>query len=486
VTATVRTRIVVVAYDKVGPQMAGPAIRAFEMARVLATEHEVLLLSKHEPERVGVGFEIRGFGDGGQCLREAIAWCDVVVSFGFLLVQFPEIVTLGKIIVVDAYDPFHLEVLVQRASEPLDVQLREHAGALGPMNHQLQHGDFFLCASERQRDLLFGMLASLNRVNPHTYAQDPTYHELLAVVPFGLPAAPPAATTRVLRGVRAGFADDDIILIWAGGLYEWFDPLSLIEAVAKVGRPDVKLFFMGLTHPNPDVPEMSMGQRAVALAKRLRVLDVTVFFNEGWVPYDERVSYLLEADIGVSTHFEHIETAFSFRTRMLDYLWTGLPILASEGDHFAQLVRTEGLGAAVPVGDVDAIAAAIQHLSDPAARRTARAAIADVAAAMTWERVTAPLLEFCRSPHHAADREGGRVPRPPEAEHLYTSLDLALAHARAMEQRVADLEWTLSESQAEMSALRNAPQRRESTPAARLVHTLRRARSRANGWRRSR
>ena len=39
------------------------------------------------------------------------------------------------------------------------------------------------------------------------------------------------------------------------------------------------------------------------------------------MPYDERADYLLDADVGVSTHFPHIETEFSFRTRILDYLW---------------------------------------------------------------------------------------------------------------------------------------------------------------------
>ena len=46
-----------------------------------------------------------------------------------------------------------------------------------------------------------------------------------------------------------------------------------------------------------------------------------MFFNEDWVAYDDRQNYLLEADVGVSTHLDHVETEFSFRTRILDYLW---------------------------------------------------------------------------------------------------------------------------------------------------------------------
>jgi hypothetical protein len=43
--------------------------------------------------------------------------------------------------------------------------------------------------------------------------------------------------------------------------------------------------------------------------------------------------------VGVSTHRDHLETRLSFRTRMLDYIWAGLPIVCTDGDHFASLVR---------------------------------------------------------------------------------------------------------------------------------------------------
>ena len=52
-----RTRVLVVTYDKIGPRMAGPAIRSYELARALAREHDVLLACRHEPERDGDGFE---------------------------------------------------------------------------------------------------------------------------------------------------------------------------------------------------------------------------------------------------------------------------------------------------------------------------------------------------------------------------------------------------------------------------------------------
>ena len=43
--------------------------------------------------------------------------------------------------------------------------------------------------------------------------------------------------------------------------------------------------------------------------------DKLVFFNSGWVPYDERVNFLLEADVGVSTHLPRPEAVYSVRAR---------------------------------------------------------------------------------------------------------------------------------------------------------------------------
>jgi hypothetical protein len=149
---------------------------------------------------------------------------------------------------------------------------------------------------------------------------------------------------------------------------------------------------------------MLMYERTVALADELGLRDRTVFFNDAWVPYAERQDYLLEADIGVSTHYESIETLFAFRTRLLDYLWAGLPMIVSSGDTLSELVAEHDLGYVVAPGDVAGLAAAIVKLAGEPDRRATRAdAMAEVRARFTWERTLEPLVNFCRNPYHAAD-----------------------------------------------------------------------------------
>ncbi|MGH8897422.1 MAG: glycosyltransferase [Egibacteraceae bacterium] len=402
-----RNRVLIVTKDVLSERMAGPAIRCWEMATLLAREHEVTLAST-EPVQLSTSLFRTVRVDSGlvsALLRET----DVVIFQGFVLHQFPQIADSDVPVLVDIYDPFHLEGLTLRKDDPPIERFVTAKSDVGVLNKQLERGDFLVCASEKQRDFWLGQLAAVHRINPATYDHDESLRSLLAVAPFGLPEARPVKTDKVLRGVLPGIDESDFLLLWGGGIYEWFDPLTLIRAVGEVVKTyeDVKLYFMGSAHPNPAVPKMKMAARAQELAAKLGLLGTHVFFNPDWVPYERRADYLLEADLGVSTHFEHIETAFSYRTRILDYLWASLPILATEGDSLSRMVNEHGLGLVVPPEDVDALAHALERLrNDRDLYEACKANVEALAPEMTWERSLAPIVDFCRNPRRAPDRVG--------------------------------------------------------------------------------
>ena len=399
------SKVVVATGDVLGDRIAGPAIRAWQIAEVLAAAgHEVQLVTILECAASSDRFTVRHVEDPD--LRELEAWCETLIFQGSLMHEHPWLRDSTKPLVVDVYDPFHLELLEQARDEGEDRRRDIVHNAVVVLNDQLRRGDFFLCASEKQRDLWIGSLASLGRVNTATYDGDETLRRLIAVAPFGLDAAPPVRTGPGVKGVVDGIGRQDKLLLWGGGIYNWFDPLTLIRAVEILAeeRDDVRLFFMGLAHPNPRVPTMRMAVAAERLAADLGLLGRSVFFNQGWVPYGERANVLLDADLGVSTHLDHVETAYSFRTRLLDCLWAGLPQVATLGDSLAELIEAEGLGLTVPAGDAEALAVAIGRLLDDAELAGhARAAAARVAAGFTWPTVLAPLTAFCADPRRAAD-----------------------------------------------------------------------------------
>ena len=400
-------RILVVTLDILGEKMAGPAIRTWEISARLAAEgHQVRLVTFADCHRRGSGFMVARTTVEG--FRREVESADIVIIQGYIAATFPWLKEAGQKIVIDLYDPFHLESLEVEKYQPLADRDAALARALAELGAQVARGDFFICASEKQRDLWLGHLAAAGRINPVTYDADPSLRSLIDVVPFGTSDDPPAQTHHPIKGTIPGIGEHDPVVIWGGGVYNWFDPLSVVQAIDKVRAtvPNVRLFFLGMKHPNPDVPEMDMALRTRQEADRLGLTGTTVFFHEDWVVYEDRINYLMDADIGISTHFDHIETAFSFRTRILDYLWAGLPIVCSAGDSFGALVERRELGATVPVGDVEALADSIvEILTDHERTAQIRRRVAQVAETFRWRRSLQPLTRYCADPQRAADYE---------------------------------------------------------------------------------
>lgn len=409
----VRPRVLLVLWDVVGETMAGPAIRYWEMARVLSREVAVTLAARAVAGQPPAEFVLVAYGDQPERLRALVEQHEVIVTQGFVLHHFPFVGESGRVLVVDLYDPFTLEGLVLRRERPRSERWQVHDSDLEILNVQLRRGDFFLCASERQRDYWLGMLAANGRLNPDCYDADPTFRSLIDVVPFGLPAEPPRSSRPVLKGVYPGIAPTDRVILWGGGVWEWLDPLTAIRALALVRaeHPEVKLFFLGTRSPNPDVPEMPILQAARALSRELGLLETAVFFNETWVPYHERAGYLLEADIGLSLHRPHLEARFAFRTRLLDYIWAGLPIICTRGDDLAEQIAAAGVGVVVDPECPEQVAGAIRALlAEPDARAMRADRFARLRADLTWERAVEPLRRFCLNPRPAPDR--GRPTAP--------------------------------------------------------------------------
>jgi glycosyltransferase involved in cell wall biosynthesis len=305
---------------------------------------------------------------------------------------------------VDGYDPHTLETLALWADQPLRVRIDRHGERLAILQYQCQAGDFFICASERQRDWWLGVLELCGRINPHTYDDDPTLRDLIDTVPYGLPSEAPQATRPVLRSVWPGITKQDVVLLWGGGLWEWLDPLTAVRAARRLIDRNlaVRLVFPGARHPNRAVPEMPMRAQTLALADELGLTGQHVFFGD-WVPYQDWPAVLLEADLGLALHPNTAEAHLAYRSRVLDYVWAGLPMVVTRGDVLSEVVDRRGLGRVVDYGDDAGVADAIEALLERP-RSAWQERFAAARAEMTWERAARPLVEFCRNPRRTSDR----------------------------------------------------------------------------------
>ncbi len=415
--------LLIISHDIVGPQMAGPGIRYFHLARVLAAQQPVTLAVPGAPRGLpppdlgDVPFAVTVYRPGDWAsLAAPVAGADVILLPGDTAAAFPQWATVDAALVIDGYDPVIAEWLAVHAHLSLADQAGLWRARLAQQTAQFRLGDFYICAGERQRDWWLGQLEAHGRINPATMHADPSLRALVDVVPYGLPAGSPVAGKPVIKGVWPGIGPADRVILWGGGLWPWLDPLTAIRAVDRLrhDRAEVRLVFPGTRHPNPAVAEMP-NHRAAAmqLAGELGLTDRFVFFGD-WVPYADWPGVLRESDVALSLHFDTVETRLAFRSRVLDYLWAGLPVVMTAGDATAELVAGYGVGRVVPPGDDAAVAAALTALLDEDPR--VRTPGFDRAhRELTWEAAAAPLAAFCRNPRRAPDRDGWLPPTVAEA-----------------------------------------------------------------------
>ena len=371
--------------------MAGPAIRVWEFANILSKNHEVVILSANKPELAGNSFKI--FKYTTKKLKTELKTADFLITQKVTLKTAIFAKKNNVKIILDAYDPITVEALEQKRNDKTEDRNGVNKILLLEQGLSFYFADSVICASEKQRDFWLGVMSSLNRLTPEEYDRDMSLRKLIDIVPFGLTKKPPKKNQTNILEKKFGINKSDFILIWGGGIWNWFDPLTLIKAVKEASDSvPVKLVFMGLDHPNENIPRMQMASEAVELSKSLGLYNKNVFFNHGWVNYKERANYLLSADAGVSTHFDHLETRFSFRTRILDYMWAELPIIATKGDSFSSIIEENSLGIVVDYTDVASVKQAITSLyKEKKNYQTYKENISTLKKQYYWENCIKPL-----------------------------------------------------------------------------------------------
>ena len=370
------TRVLLVCPEPLGHgQPAGIGIRFLEIERVLKADgHSVTLVSQDA-----------GGLDPSAILRQSETH-DVAVVQGHAANDFFAH-ACPMPVVVDLYDPFIIENLHYYASRGSEVFTHDHATLV----RSLLRGDFFLCASEAQRLFYAGMLLAVGRVNPITFQSDPALQSLIAIAPFGVP--PPRERTQ---------ADEPRVLF--GGIYDWYDPILAIDAVAaaRESLPRISLTFT--RHPNPELTPQGKTAEAMQYVKR-RGFEAFIHF-EPWFAYERRAEFFDRFALALITFPRSLETELSMRTRVYDYLWGGLPVVSSPAPGTDEIVERYGCGIIVDSSSPRAFADAIlRAIADRNMIAGTRKFVLD----HQWPEALKPLRDFCRTPRVDTNKEAFAV-----------------------------------------------------------------------------
>ena len=365
------SRILLVCPEPLGhAQPAGIGIRFLEIEKVLRADgHEVTLLSAPvEPADI----------------VQHSSNSDVAVVQGHIANDFfahaRPIPT-----VVDLYDPFIIENLHYYESRGAEVFTHDHATVV----NSLLRGDFFLCASEAQRLFWLGMMLAVGRLNPATFESDPNLDSLIRIAPFGVP--PPRE--------RAAANEPRVLF---GGVYDWYDPILAIDAIAAARQSLPKISLTFTRHPNPDLTPQGKLAEAMRYAKKLEFIRF-----EPWFEYERRAEFFDRFALALLTFPQSLETELSMRTRVYDYLWGGLPIVSSPAPGTDEILKRYRCGIVVEESTPRAFAAAI--LQAFAKQNALRSATRDFVREHQWPEALQPLREFCRKPRVDPQKESFAV-----------------------------------------------------------------------------
>lgn len=361
------SRVMLVCPEPLGHgQPAGIGIRFLEIARVLQNDgHDVTTLA---PDLIGLTPE--SFLATSRRSDVAVVQGHVANAFFQHADSIPT--------VVDLYDPFIIENLHYFAERGAEVFQHDHATLM----NSLVRADFFLCASEAQRMFYLGALLACGRLNPELFEKDPELESLIALAPFGVPAhRQPSTANRPF----------DILF---GGIYDWYDPILAIDAVALV--PNATITFTH--HPNPDLTPQGKLAEAMEHVRRKKYAHVRF---EPWAPYEQRAEFFARFSMALLTFPRSLETDLSMRTRVYDYLWCGLPIVTSSAPGTDEILARYDCGIVVGEDTPRAFADAILRVDRERMTRGAMRFVDE----HQWDRTLAPLRAFVRAPRIERTKE---------------------------------------------------------------------------------
>jgi glycosyltransferase involved in cell wall biosynthesis len=354
--------VVVATPDVVGERMAGPGIRALHLARELARHTPTTLIAKLENfSDSGLRAIDRDSSEAEEALRSA------AVLIGQPARGFRRRRRQQRL-VLDLFDPLVLELRELYGHLPSFRQRVHLAAEWSRLTYALRRGDLLIAATPKQRQFYDQLRSS-----------DAPWID----VPFGID----------LAEVRPCKPPHDNLVVWGGGLWEWLDPGTAVDAVLRLNARGLRcnLLFLGGSHPNRDVVDRRRKDR---LGQLVAAGGPFVSVNPDWVPYRERLSWLRSGKIAIMLHRPTEEAEYSIRTRLFDAIAAAVPVIATERGFAAELVSAEGIGLVVPAGDVEAVAAAIERLlTDDAFYASCVQNLERIRPRFSWSVVTRPLID---------------------------------------------------------------------------------------------
>ncbi len=284
-------------------------------------------------------------------------------------------------------------------------QKQLHQYIASSFNLSLMISDKIFCRDKQVKTLLWGSLTSLGRLNLDNYLQHKKLSNIIEEAPFGMEKNIPKHKKDIYRGKYKNINQDDFLLIWNGGVWNWNDGQTLVRVMKKLSKDKIKLIFQGFKHPDKDQKLSLEAKRTLRVAKNQALINKNVFFSEQWIPFRQRGNYLTECDVGVVSSPDIPEANLFLKTRIYDYLWAELPVILNDCEAFAPIIEAKGLGLVVKTGNgQDWVRKICELKRNKDLRNRIIRNIRDYKKELTWSKTLKPVEEYLDSPSKLKDK----------------------------------------------------------------------------------
>lgn len=267
----------------------------------------------------------------------------------------------------------------------------------------LLRADHFSVCSESQRLALAGELGAAGRMN----AENCAVRNLIVPISADVPYTEPFKLTDPDYLVKRGVPRDARIIFSSGGFNTWVDEESLFRGVDSVLGTDPNAWFVmtgGAIEGHVTVVFERFCERVAASPHRDR------FLMLGWVPTTEWVDALLLSHVAVNMDRWSWEGELGYRTRLLGWMWAGIHIVTTSSNKFIDEFEKEGLLRVV--GHVPHFVSEVRKALDIPKRTDLDQVHLLLRQKFMSQSNFIHLLQWCRDPKRAPDRQHGPVSNP--------------------------------------------------------------------------
>jgi hypothetical protein len=325
-------------------------LRLSEIAQPLSRRYTVRVLAPPSVNPVHVGDAEIVSGEG--CAEGAIASADAVMFFDTPKREnIEQAVALRKLIIGECRAPIehmHFPSLLKH-EDPTG----EHQRFLNTYRRQVEVSHHFLCRSRSERSAMLAVLCAAGRILPADLARSRTLDQLISTVPVGF-------SEHSARMADQSPATHMADFLWTGGVWSWYEPLMLVEAMHLLrtrGVDATAAFLYGV----PIADTQDLLDSIVDLIEHYGLSDrVTV--NNRHLPLSERDQYLKSAKAHICVGKPGAENETGIRLRVRDSRLHGIPSIVDGFGLMGDLVSSERLGIVLPQPTAESLADALHQV----------------------------------------------------------------------------------------------------------------------------